>query len=248
MRRVKLFLLGPGGAGKSTLAAHLVSGKFQHDIEWTDGVSVREWNPVCDDYKPIRVSIWDCGGQDTYLVTHPFFFRRRLAMYAVVCKPSDGGAPGSSVREYVGAIHSRAPGAPIVFISTHADVAAASAGHESALQSLVPGGARHFAVSSRTGAGMGALTEFLIGQARTLPHAAQRYPRAVRELESRLTSLLPSESPYGGVLTVKAVLTVARSECGAQDDAEVHCIGNLCYSCAFILHLMFYTCKFQNIS
>ncbi|KXZ42062.1 hypothetical protein GPECTOR_213g432 [Gonium pectorale] len=61
--RSSLVLVGPGGAGKTTLAVRLAAGEFVNP-DVTHGLLVHEWSvPECEGQPPLLFSIWDLGGQ-----------------------------------------------------------------------------------------------------------------------------------------------------------------------------------------
>ncbi|KXZ41761.1 hypothetical protein GPECTOR_292g785 [Gonium pectorale] len=58
--RSKVVLVGPGAAGKTTLAHRLVHNEYKADIQATDNLQVHEWML---NQPPTMLSIWDLGGQ-----------------------------------------------------------------------------------------------------------------------------------------------------------------------------------------
>lgn len=127
---MKVMLVGPGEAGKTTLLNHLLCGKFVTSPGMTDGVAMKTWSPQlslqelqqpqqqssCDERK-ILLSMWDFGGQEIYLNTHPILFSDKT-LYLLVWNPRSHTTV-SMLEDYIFNIRSRDPLAPILFVTTH---------------------------------------------------------------------------------------------------------------------------------
>jgi len=82
-REVKLILVGNATAGKTTLSRLLRGLNTRSKEETTHGIQVSEWLvetaelegifPNIPDLLPLRVNIWDFGGQEYYHGTHQIF-------------------------------------------------------------------------------------------------------------------------------------------------------------------------------
>ena len=78
--RAKVVLIGHGAAGKTCLRHYLQRYRFHEQLVATDGVEMDEWivsTGLFDERgneRMLHVSLWDLGGQEEYLATHPFFF------------------------------------------------------------------------------------------------------------------------------------------------------------------------------
>lgn len=78
-REVKLIVLGNGRVGKTSMIRVLKEGEFSSEEQTTHGVQFWPWElsaPEPGD-PPIKVNVWDFGGQDIYLGTHAMFLRGR---------------------------------------------------------------------------------------------------------------------------------------------------------------------------
>lgn len=69
---VKLLILGNGCAGKTQIARWLADEPFNPDWDSTHGIRVVPALPARDD-RPMRLRVWDFGGQDVYHGTHALF-------------------------------------------------------------------------------------------------------------------------------------------------------------------------------
>lgn len=86
--QVKLLLVGNGRVGKTSLVNRLIDNRFDPDQPSTHGIQLREWRleQVAQDKlqgRPLRVAVWDFGGQDIYHATHRLFMRTR-ALFLLV--------------------------------------------------------------------------------------------------------------------------------------------------------------------
>jgi hypothetical protein len=130
-----------------------------------------------------------------YQRTHPFFFTSR-SIFVVAWNPREHQDMHGAVEEFVQAVLTRAPEAPVAFVSTHADQGIAPRGVREALDSFGLPGAKHLHVSCKDGSGIEALTKHLRDLAQSLPHMEQRVPRKYAGLERVLKGL---KAPAGAV-------------------------------------------------
>ena len=81
----KLLIIGEGGAGKTSLAKKLKDETYQLESQEksTEGIDVLPWEISHLDGTPMRVNIWDFGGQEIYHATHQFFLTKR-SLYLLV--------------------------------------------------------------------------------------------------------------------------------------------------------------------
>ncbi len=86
----KLLIIGKGGAGKTSLANKLIDPYYQLKLEGsetpeksTEGIDVLRLDFDHPSGNPIRINIWDFGGQEIYHATHQFFLTKR-SLYLLV--------------------------------------------------------------------------------------------------------------------------------------------------------------------
>ncbi|MCI5188680.1 MAG: GTP-binding protein [Candidatus Electrothrix sp. AS4_5] len=83
LNQVKLLLVGEGAAGKTSLVKQLFDEDFDAQEDTTHGISIRNWKVEENGDEPLRVNIWDFGGQEIMHATHQFFLSRR-SLYVLV--------------------------------------------------------------------------------------------------------------------------------------------------------------------
>ncbi|MBD2161276.1 leucine-rich repeat domain-containing protein [Limnothrix sp. FACHB-1083] len=81
----KLLIIGEGGTGKTSLVRKLEDETCQLEPKEksTEGIDVLPWEISHLDGTPMRVNIWDFGGQEIYHATHQFFLTKR-SLYLLV--------------------------------------------------------------------------------------------------------------------------------------------------------------------
>ena len=115
--RMRVMIVGPGEAGKTTLVHRLLHDEYCGNIPMTDGVSMKEWQPRPD----VNLSLWDFGGQQVYLNSHAMLFADKT-LYLLVWSPR-AGTDSRVLEEYLLNIRSRAisaPESPIILVTTRA--------------------------------------------------------------------------------------------------------------------------------
>jgi GTPase SAR1 family protein len=112
--RMRLMIVGPGEAGKTTLVQRLLDNTFSpNQFSMTDGVSMKEWNPTSE----MNLTLWDFGGQQVYLNTHTMFFADK-SLYLLVWNPRTR-TDLRVLEEYILNIRSRTKVGHIIFVTTH---------------------------------------------------------------------------------------------------------------------------------
>ena len=112
LNEAKLLVVGPGGAGKSSLIEKLVEGTFQKGRDSTEGVEVTAWK-IRSGRRQIKLNIWDFGGQEIQHSTHEFFLTKR-AVYLLVFNPRDDQGTQHGLHYWLELISVTAPGCPII--------------------------------------------------------------------------------------------------------------------------------------
>lgn len=87
--RIKLLILGNGGAGKTQIANWLADAGYRLNPDWdsTHGIEVRRAALAGD--PPLTLSIWDFGGQDLYHGAHALFLNSPALLLLVWAKDTE---------------------------------------------------------------------------------------------------------------------------------------------------------------
>ncbi|MGC1199153.1 MAG: COR domain-containing protein, partial [Geitlerinemataceae cyanobacterium] len=83
LNEAKVLLVGQGSVGKTSLINRLIDDKYNPNEAQTDGLSITDWK-ITVNTKPVKLNVWDFGGQEIYHATHQFFLTKR-SLYILVC-------------------------------------------------------------------------------------------------------------------------------------------------------------------
>lgn len=91
LNECKLIFVGDGAVGKTSLMKRLVGKKFTQGEHTTHGINKIAWQGFENAKgEPIKVNLWDFGGQHIQHSLHQFFFTQR-AVYVLVLNPRNDG-------------------------------------------------------------------------------------------------------------------------------------------------------------
>ncbi|MEG4929487.1 COR domain-containing protein, partial [Microcoleus sp. F10-B2] len=83
LNEAKVLLVGQGSVGKTCLINRLIHNKYNPNDPQTDGLNITDWK-ITVNTKPVKLNVWDFGGQEIYHATHQFFLTKR-SLYLLVC-------------------------------------------------------------------------------------------------------------------------------------------------------------------
>ena len=83
LNEAKVLLVGQGSVGKTCLIDRLIHNKYNPNEPQTDGLNITDWK-ITVNTKPVKLNVWDFGGQEIYHATHQFFLTKR-SLYLLVC-------------------------------------------------------------------------------------------------------------------------------------------------------------------
>ena len=84
----KLILVGRGEVGKTSIVRSLMNLDFRGDESKTQGINITTWSIECGE-APVRLNVWDFGGQEIMHATHQFFLTER-SLYLLVLNGREG--------------------------------------------------------------------------------------------------------------------------------------------------------------
>ncbi|MEG3927152.1 leucine-rich repeat domain-containing protein [Microcoleus sp. T3_D1] len=83
LNEAKVLLVGQGSVGKTSLINRLTHNQYNPNEPQTDGLNITNWQ-ITVNTKPVKLNVWDFGGQEIYHATHQFFLTKR-SLYLLVC-------------------------------------------------------------------------------------------------------------------------------------------------------------------
>ncbi|MEG4030214.1 MULTISPECIES: leucine-rich repeat domain-containing protein [unclassified Microcoleus] len=83
LNEAKVHLVGQSSVGKTSLINRLIDNKYNLNEPQTDGLNITDWK-ITVNTQPVKLNVWDFGGQEINHATHQFFLTKR-SLYLLVC-------------------------------------------------------------------------------------------------------------------------------------------------------------------
>ena len=124
LNEAKMLVVGDGKVGKSSVVEQLIYGTFNPQKETTLGVEINdEMKVVQSEVKgkgePVKLNIWDFGGQEIQHSTHQFFLTTR-SLYLLVVDARKGDQI-SNIEYWLKLIESFGGDSPIIIVINQID-------------------------------------------------------------------------------------------------------------------------------
>jgi len=189
LREAKILVLGQGAVGKTSLMKVLTGNSFDPLEATTHGINITEWqiSPVSPSPEldgPVRVKLWDFGGQEIMHATHQFFLTKR-SLYLLVID-SRKGENESNLNYWLKIIQSYGGDSPVLVVMNKSDEYRLNLNERAIMREYAPN-VRGFAhVSAKTGEGIDQLREDIQAQISSLPHVFNLVPNTYFEVKSEI--------------------------------------------------------------
>jgi internalin A len=114
LNEVKLLLVGPAGAGKTSIVQALRDLPFREREVSTSGIELDDWVMTGSGDQPVTAHVWDFAGQGMTHALHRFFFSMR-SLYVLVLSGQDNHAEDDAeywlrlIQEYATDEHGEGP-------------------------------------------------------------------------------------------------------------------------------------------
>jgi internalin A len=198
----KLLFLGEGNVGKTSLVQQILHGTFDQNQTKTEGISINQWqvdgskkretnspisnSPVSNLESPIRLNVWDFGGQEIMHATHQFFLTKR-SLYLLVLD-ARLTQEENRVEYWLKIIQSFGGESPVLIVGNKTDQHPLDI-DRTGLQKKYPNIVGILETSAATGAGIEALKAEIAKQVDTLPHVRDLLPETWFTVKSKLEEL-----------------------------------------------------------
>lgn len=173
----KILVLGQGAVGKTSLMNRLTEDEFDPLEPTTHGINITDWQlPVLNKELdgPVRVKLWDFGGQEIMHATHQFFLTKR-SLYLLVLD-SRKGEHESNLYYWLKIIQSYGGDSPVLVVMNKCDEYRLSLNERAIMREYAPN-IRGFAhVSAKTGEGIQQLRERIQDEISSMPHVFNQVP------------------------------------------------------------------------
>jgi internalin A len=118
LNETKVLLVGQGSVGKTSLINRLTHNKYNPNESQTDGLNITNWQ-ITVNTKPVKLNVWDFGGQEIYHATHQFFLTKRsLYLLACNCRTSEDE---NRLEYWLKLIESFGDASPVIIVGNKCD-------------------------------------------------------------------------------------------------------------------------------
>ncbi len=210
LREAKLLLVGEGDVGKTAIINRLLHNRFSETRSKTVGVDIHRWkvgskqltvdsensaevDELESEQLPLRVNVWDFGGQEIYHATHQFFLTHRSLYLLVLDATQDEAA--NRLNYWLRHIQSFAGEAPILLVINKTDLHRLSL-DERGLMLKYPAIRAVLHVSCKSGDGLPALRQAIEEALTALPHVNDWIPLAWFAVKEKLAESGKDFLPY----------------------------------------------------
>ncbi len=196
LNEVKVLLVGDGAAGKTSLVKRLFGERFNKNEDTTHGISIRGWDVEAGG-QPIKVNIWDFGGQEIMHATHQFFLSKR-SLYVLVLDGRKDERPEYWLRH----IESFGGDSPVLVVLNKQDSNPGFDINRPFLLQKYPGIRQFFRTSCADGRGIAQFKEALIEELGKVPMIGIRWPQSWFAVKQRIEQMgrpYISREEYGDV-------------------------------------------------
>ncbi|WP_293153341.1 MULTISPECIES: COR domain-containing protein [unclassified Microcoleus] len=118
LNEAKVLLVGQGSVGKTSLINRLTHNQYNPNEPQTDGLNITNWQ-ITVNTKPVKLNVWDFGGQEIYHATHQFFLTKR-SLYLLVsnCRTSEDE---NRLEYWLKLIESFGDASPVILVGNKCD-------------------------------------------------------------------------------------------------------------------------------
>ncbi len=187
LNEVKVLLVGEGAAGKTSLVKAVLGEAFNPNEDTTHGIRINSWRPESSS-RPIKVNIWDFGGQEIMHATHQFFLSKR-SLYVLVLDGRRDERPEYWLRH----IESFGGGSPVLIVLNKHDANPGFEINRPFLQVKYPSIRGFFRTSCCNGKGIGRFREVLLKELTQVEMIGIRWPKSWFQVKEEIEHL---DRPY----------------------------------------------------
>lgn len=207
LNEAKMLVVGDGKVGKSSVVERLLGRRFNPQRETTLGVEISDemrvvQSEVKGEGEPVRLNIWDFGGQEIQHSTHQFFLTTR-SLYLLVVDARKGDQI-SNIEYWLKLIESFGGDSPIIIVINQIDQLKGQRAlnlDRRALQAKY--NIRDFVETScLTGEGIAGLKKMITREVEALKHVRDIWPREWLAVKRRLKDMRDDYIPIEKYLEI----------------------------------------------
>ncbi|HIK07103.1 MAG TPA: leucine-rich repeat domain-containing protein [Trichormus sp. M33_DOE_039] len=191
LNEAKILLVGQGSVGKTSLVKRLIHNLFDPHENKTEGINIQNWQVTIND-QPIRLNVWDFGGQEIMHATHQFFLTKRSLYLLVLDARVDERQ--NELEYWLKIIHSFGGDSPIIIVGNKIDQQSLDI-DEKGLCNKYPNIKDIVSVSCATGKGVPELRSIITRELANLEHIHDPLPQSWFQVKTRL-EVMKDEKDY----------------------------------------------------
>jgi small GTP-binding protein len=207
LNEAKMLVVGEGKVGKSSVVDHLIYGTFNPQKETTLGIEINDEMKVIQsemqgEGEPVKLNIWDFGGQEIQHSTHQFFLTTR-SLYLLVVDARKGDQIGN-IEYWLKLIESFGGDSPIIIVINQIDQLKGQRPlnlDRKALQAKYSIKA-FIETSCLTGEGISALKAAIASEVEKLKHVRDIWPREWLAIKRQLRDMKADYIPIEKYLEI----------------------------------------------
>ena len=183
LNEVKVLLVGDGASGKTSLTKRLLGEAFDQHEDTTHGISIRGWDVEAGG-QPVKVNIWDFGGQEIMHATHQFFLSKR-SLYVLVLD----GRKDERAEYWLQHIESFGGDSPVLVVLNKQDSNPSFDLNRPFLLQKYPGIRQFFRTCCADGRGIAQFKAALIEELGKVPMIGIRWPQSWFAVKQRIEQM-----------------------------------------------------------
>ncbi|MEG4627501.1 COR domain-containing protein [Microcoleus sp. w1-18aA5] len=205
LNEAKVLFVGQSSVGKTSLINRLTDNKYNPNEPQTDGLNITDWK-ITVNTKPVKLNVWDFGGQEIYHHTHQFFLTKR-SLYLLVCNCRDNEKT-NCVEEWLKLIESFGDASPVIIVGNKCDEQPLDLNRK-ALRDKYPNIKAIIETSCKSGTGIDELRSAIHTEISQLKEVYDLLPLSWFQVKQRLENLdkdIISISEYATICATENIL------------------------------------------
>ncbi|MEG4214459.1 COR domain-containing protein [Microcoleus sp. Pol14C6] len=205
LNEAKVLLVGQSSVGKTSLINRLIDNKYNPNEPQTDGLNITDWK-ITVNTKPVKLNVWDFGGQEIYHATHQFFLTKR-SLYLLVCNCRTS-EDQNRLEYWLKLIESFGDASPVILVGNKCDEQPLDLNHK-ALRDKYPNIKAILETSCQSGTGIDELRSAIHTEISELKEVYDPLPLSWFQVKQRLENLdkdIISISEYATICTKENIL------------------------------------------
>ncbi|PSB53575.1 hypothetical protein C7B67_02475 [filamentous cyanobacterium Phorm 6] len=217
LNEAKVLLVGQGSVGKTSLINRLTHNKYNPNEPQTDGLNITNWQ-ITVNTKPVKLNVWDFGGQEIYHATHQFFLTKR-SLYLLVsnCRTSEDE---NRLEYWLKLIESFGDASPVILIGNKCDEQPLDLNRK-ALRDKYPNIKAIIETSCQSGTGIDELRSAIHTEISQLKEVYDLLPLSWFQVKQRLENLDKD------IITISEYATICATENILAETDQTQLIGLL---------------------